>query len=112
MEELKAANKQLECEAAELLKERSSHKQALKKDAHNAVGSLQNEIAGLKMELAQSREKGDYSISRMGSILNEKNTLEEEVKALRERTATHTTNEISCLAVQQTTNNRIRASTG
>uniref|UniRef100_A0A7S4QSS9 Uncharacterized protein n=1 Tax=Ditylum brightwellii TaxID=49249 RepID=A0A7S4QSS9_9STRA len=96
MEELKAANKQLECEAAELLKERSSHKQTLKKDAHNAVQSLENEIVGLKMELAQSREKEDFHVARMRSALNEMKSLEGEVKALRERAD-----------IQQITNKRI-----
>eukprot|EP00957_Ditylum_brightwellii_P099714 7596106-Ditylum_brightwellii.AAC.1 len=78
MEEIEAANKQLESEAAERLEERSLHKQTLKKDARNAVESLQNEIVGLKMELAQSREKEDSHVARMQSVLNEMKSLEEE----------------------------------
>mmetsp|Transcript_34827 Transcript_34827/g.51046 ORF Transcript_34827/g.51046 Transcript_34827/m.51046 type:complete len:221 (-) Transcript_34827:88-750(-) len=96
MEELKAANKQLECEAAELLKERSSHKQTLKKDAHNAVQSLENEIVGLKIELAQSREKVDSHVARMRPARIKMKYLGEEVKALRERAD-----------IQQITNKRI-----
>jgi len=101
MEEIEAANKQLESEAAERLEERSLHKQTLKKDAYNAVESLENEIVGLKMELAQSREKEDSHVARMQSVLNEMKSLEEEVKALRETAD-----------IQPITNKRIRASTG
>mmetsp|Transcript_27319 Transcript_27319/g.39564 ORF Transcript_27319/g.39564 Transcript_27319/m.39564 type:complete len:226 (+) Transcript_27319:251-928(+) len=96
MEELKAANKQLECEAAELLKEPSSHKQTLNKDGHNALESLENEIVGLKIELAQSREKVDSHVARMRPARIKMKYLGEEVKALRESAD-----------IQQITNKRI-----
>jgi uncharacterized coiled-coil DUF342 family protein len=96
MEELKAANEQLECEAAELFKESSLDRKRLKKYAYNTMERLQNEIAGLKIELAQSREKEDSHVARMRSALNEMESLGEEVKALRERAD-----------IQQITNKRI-----
>mmetsp|Transcript_3215 Transcript_3215/g.3871 ORF Transcript_3215/g.3871 Transcript_3215/m.3871 type:complete len:240 (+) Transcript_3215:285-1004(+) len=95
MEELKAANKQLECEAAELLKERSSHKQTLKKDAYNAVERLENEIVGLKMELAQSRAKEDSHKFKIQTLISEKLTLEETAKYLRERARMYAAKEIN-----------------
>uniref|UniRef100_A0A7S4QSI6 Uncharacterized protein n=1 Tax=Ditylum brightwellii TaxID=49249 RepID=A0A7S4QSI6_9STRA len=112
MEQLRADNKQLEREAADLLKGCSLHKRSLKKDAYNTVQSLENVIVGLKMDLVQSREKEDSHVARMQSVLNEKKTLEEEVKDLGERADLHTTNEICCLPTQQMTNKRKCASAG
>uniref|UniRef100_A0A7S4QSK9 Uncharacterized protein n=1 Tax=Ditylum brightwellii TaxID=49249 RepID=A0A7S4QSK9_9STRA len=95
LEQLKAHNKELKREAAELVKERSLHKQTLKKDAYNTVESLDNEIVGLKMELAQSRAKEDSHKFKIQTLISEKLTLEETAKYLRERARMYAAKEIN-----------------
>eukprot|EP00957_Ditylum_brightwellii_P209099 15360305-Ditylum_brightwellii.AAC.1 len=113
IEELKAHNKQLECKTIDLLKERSLQNRSLKKSAYKAVRGLQNKINGLKMELAQSREKEDSHKAKMQTVLNKKKTLEEETRALREKArCMHTTNKICCLPRRQSVNDRIEISKG
>mmetsp|Transcript_2322 Transcript_2322/g.3251 ORF Transcript_2322/g.3251 Transcript_2322/m.3251 type:complete len:214 (-) Transcript_2322:37-678(-) len=83
IEKLKAHNEQLERQHRDLLKECSEHKKKLKKDARSTVRSLENEVVELKLELAQLSSREDVHNARMQDMLGEKETLEEEVKALR-----------------------------
>mmetsp|Transcript_34206 Transcript_34206/g.51629 ORF Transcript_34206/g.51629 Transcript_34206/m.51629 type:complete len:191 (+) Transcript_34206:27-599(+) len=102
IEKLKAYNKQLECQSIDLLQERCSHKNRLKKDARDTLESLKKEIVVLKTELAQSKAEEDCHNSKMQSMLGEKRTLEETVKALQESVRVHVTKEFFCLPIMDT----------
>jgi len=107
IEKLKAHNEQLERQHRDLLKECSEHKKKLKKDARSAVQSLENEVVELKLELAQSRGREDAHNARMRDMLGEKETLEEEVKALRKRQYVAATNEVDYPSAIQHPNNLV-----
>eukprot|EP00957_Ditylum_brightwellii_P044865 3403143-Ditylum_brightwellii.AAC.1 len=64
------------------------------------------------MELAQSREKEDSHKAKMQTVLNEKKTLEEDARTLRQRAHMHSTNKICCLPTRQNVNDRIETSKG
>eukprot|EP00957_Ditylum_brightwellii_P054896 4160930-Ditylum_brightwellii.AAC.1 len=75
IEKLKAHNKHLECQASYFLEGKSSHMMR--------VHSLENEIVGSKMKLAQSKEKVDSHNFNMQTVISEMKILEETAKALR-----------------------------
>eukprot|EP00957_Ditylum_brightwellii_P143595 10939932-Ditylum_brightwellii.AAC.1 len=84
IERLKEHNSQLEREATYLFQECSLHKKKLKENALSTVQSLKDVIIGLKMELAQSKQKEHLHEAEIESVCNDNKTLERETRVLRE----------------------------
>uniref|UniRef100_A0A6V2PRY9 Uncharacterized protein n=1 Tax=Ditylum brightwellii TaxID=49249 RepID=A0A6V2PRY9_9STRA len=83
MDQLKARNSQLRDKVSGLKEERVKREEKVKKVVGKKVRELEDEIIGLKLELAQSRGKEDYQNAEMRKVMEEKKQLEVEVETLQ-----------------------------